>query len=77
MLADAHSVSERGRIQGFNDFAVFGLVTVASLASGGLLNCFWCGCDGGVGFGQLCHGAVFGIGGCCAIVAVLYAETIA
>ncbi|NBT40849.1 MAG: MFS transporter [Alphaproteobacteria bacterium] len=39
MLASAHSPSERGRIQGFNDFAVFGMVTIASLASGGLMNC--------------------------------------
>ena len=39
MLASAHAPEERGRIQGFNDFAVFGLVTVASLASGGLMNC--------------------------------------
>ncbi|MEM9211186.1 MAG: MFS transporter [Pseudomonadota bacterium] len=39
MLATAHSVEERGRVQGMNDFFVFGLVTVASLASGGLMNC--------------------------------------
>ncbi|MGR3469018.1 MAG: MFS transporter, partial [Shimia sp.] len=39
MLAGAHSVEERGRIQGANDFLVFGCVTVASLASGGLMNC--------------------------------------
>ncbi len=39
MLASAHTPAERGRIQGFNDFAVFGLVFVASLASGGLMNC--------------------------------------
>lgn len=39
MLAAAHSAEERGRVQGMNDFAVFGLVTVASLSSGGLMNC--------------------------------------
>ncbi|MFO7857153.1 MAG: MFS transporter [Paracoccaceae bacterium] len=39
MLAGAHSPEERSRVQGMNDFAVFGLVTVASLASGGLMNC--------------------------------------
>ncbi|MGR3490633.1 MAG: MFS transporter, partial [Shimia sp.] len=39
MLAGSHSVEERGRIQGTNDFLVFGCVTVASLASGGLMNC--------------------------------------
>ncbi len=39
MLAEAHSVEERGRIQGVNDMIVFGCVTVASIASGGLMNC--------------------------------------
>jgi len=39
MLAAAHSPAERGRLQGMNDFAVFGMVTLASLASGGLMNC--------------------------------------
>ncbi|MEE9389534.1 MAG: MFS transporter [Paracoccaceae bacterium] len=39
LLASAHTEQERGRIQGMNDFLVFGLVTVASLASGGLMNC--------------------------------------
>lgn len=39
MLAGAHAPHERGRVQGLNDFAVFGLVTIASLASGGLMNC--------------------------------------
>ncbi len=34
-----HEPSERGRIQGINDLLVFGGVTVASLASGGLMNC--------------------------------------
>ncbi|WP_099826534.1 MFS transporter [Oceaniglobus indicus] len=39
MLAGAHSPAERGRVQGMNDMIVFGCVTLASLASGGLMNC--------------------------------------
>ncbi|MBM1222288.1 MFS transporter [Ponticoccus sp. SC2-23] len=39
MLASAHRPEERGRVQGLNDMIVFGCVTLASLASGGLLNC--------------------------------------
>jgi MFS family permease len=39
LLASSHAPSERGRIQGLNDALVFGCVTVASLASGGLMNC--------------------------------------
>lgn len=39
MLAGCHSPEERGRVQGLNDMIVFGCVTVASLASGGLMNC--------------------------------------
>ncbi|WP_050931316.1 MFS transporter [Aestuariivita boseongensis] len=39
MLAGAHAPHERGRVQGMNDLIVFGGVTVASLASGGLMNC--------------------------------------
>jgi MFS family permease len=39
MLARAHSPEERGKVQGLNDAIVFGCVTVASLASGGLMNC--------------------------------------
>jgi len=39
LLASSHTPSERGRIQGLNDALVFGCVTVASLASGGLMNC--------------------------------------
>jgi MFS family permease len=39
MLAGAHTVHERGRMQGLNDLLVFGGVTIASLASGGLMNC--------------------------------------
>ena len=39
MLAGAHTPAERGRVQGLNDMVVFGMVTLASLASGGLMNC--------------------------------------
>jgi len=39
MLASAHEPHERGRMQGLNDLLVFGGVTLASLASGGLMNC--------------------------------------
>ncbi|WP_459011442.1 MFS transporter [Roseivivax sp. CAU 1753] len=39
MLAGAHRPEERGRMQGMNDVIVFGGVTLASLASGGLMNC--------------------------------------
>jgi len=39
MLANAHAPHERGRMQGLNDLLVFGGVAVASVASGGLMNC--------------------------------------
>ncbi|WP_333684480.1 MFS transporter [Pontibaca methylaminivorans] len=39
LLAASHDESERGRVQGMNDLIVFGGVTLASLASGGLMNC--------------------------------------
>lgn len=39
MLSAAHTPAERGRVQGMNDFLVFGMVTLASAASGGLMNC--------------------------------------
>lgn len=39
MLAGGINPHERGRIQGMNDFLVFGGVTVASLSSGALMNC--------------------------------------
>ena len=38
MLTKSHSPRERGTVQGLNDAMVFGLVTVASLSSGGLMN---------------------------------------
>ena len=40
MLTSAHRPEERAKVQGFNDFLVFGLVTIASLSSGALLNGF-------------------------------------
>ena len=39
MLTAAHRPEERGRIQGANDLFVFGGVFLASLSSGGLMNC--------------------------------------
>jgi len=39
LLTASHSPHERGRMQGLNDLLVFGGVTFASLASGGLMNC--------------------------------------
>ena len=39
MLAASYAPEERGRIQGLNDMLVFGGVMLASLASGGLMNC--------------------------------------
>ena len=39
MLTAAHTPQERGRMQGMNDLIVFGGVTLASLSSGGLMNC--------------------------------------
>jgi len=39
LLAGAHAPHERGNAQGLNDMIVFGCVTLASIASGGLLNC--------------------------------------
>ncbi|WP_299841273.1 MFS transporter [uncultured Paracoccus sp.] len=39
MLTAAHSPAERGRVQGVNDFFVMGGVFLASLSSGGLMNC--------------------------------------
>lgn len=38
LLAEQHSAEERGRIQGLNDTIVFGVVTLASLSSGGLMH---------------------------------------
>ena len=39
MLTASHAPEERGRMQGMNDFIVFLGVTLASLSSGGLMNC--------------------------------------
>ncbi|MEM1163710.1 MAG: MFS transporter [Pseudomonadota bacterium] len=40
LLASAHSPAERTRVQGLNDFLVFGLVTAASFSSGALMHAF-------------------------------------
>ena len=39
MLATSHSPAERGKVQGLNDLFVYGFVTIASVASGALMNC--------------------------------------
>lgn len=39
MLARSHGPAERGRVQGMNDLVVFSGVFLASLSSGGLMNC--------------------------------------
>ncbi len=39
LLTNSHTVEERGRMQGLNDALVFGGVTIASMSSGGLMNC--------------------------------------
>ena len=39
LLTSSHSTDERGRVQGMNDAIIFGCVTIASLASGSLMNC--------------------------------------
>jgi MFS family permease len=39
MLTSAQRPEERGRLQGLNDFILFGGVTMASFSSGGLMNC--------------------------------------
>ncbi|MEO0366068.1 MAG: MFS transporter, partial [Pseudomonadota bacterium] len=38
MLTSAHRPEERSRVQGLNDFLVFGMVTIGSFSSGALLN---------------------------------------
>lgn len=39
LLTSSHAAHERGVVQGLNDMIVFGSVMMASLASGGLMNC--------------------------------------
>ena len=39
MLANSYVPSERAKVQGINDFMVFASVTIASFASGWLMNC--------------------------------------
>jgi MFS family permease len=38
LLTETHSASERGKVQGINDFAIFSLVALASALSGALLH---------------------------------------
>lgn len=40
LLASAHTPEEQAKVQGLNDFLVFGLVAFASFSSGALLNAF-------------------------------------
>ena len=40
LLATAHAPEEQARVQGLNDFLVFGLVALASFSSGALLNAY-------------------------------------
>jgi MFS family permease len=40
LLAATHTLEEQAKVQGFNDFLVLGLVTVASVSSGALLSLF-------------------------------------
>jgi MFS family permease len=39
LLANSYAPSERAKVQGLNDFLVFGSVTAASFGSGWLMNC--------------------------------------
>ena len=39
LLTKNHSFEEKGKIQGLNDFCIFGFVALASLTSGFLMNC--------------------------------------
>jgi MFS family permease len=38
MIADTYRSSEKGKVQGFHDFVLFGTVALASLASGAVYN---------------------------------------
>ena len=60
MLAQSHTKEERGRMQGLNDLIVFGGVTAASFASGGLMNCSGASAQAGWRRGQPGHGAASG-----------------
>ena len=40
LLTQTHEPSERAKIQGFNDFLIFGTITMAALSSGNLLHFF-------------------------------------
>jgi len=38
MITDCHTPEERGKVQGLNDFLVFGSVALASFLAGALVN---------------------------------------
>ena len=40
LLTEVHTTSERAKVQGFNDFLIFGTITVAAVSSGNLLHFF-------------------------------------
>ena len=40
LLTEVHTPSERAKVQGFNDFLIFGTITMAALSSGNLLHFF-------------------------------------
>jgi MFS family permease len=40
LLASTHTLEEQAKVQGLNDFLVFGLVTIASFSSGALLDAY-------------------------------------
>lgn len=62
LLAECHKPVERAKVQGLNDFLIFGTVTVASFASGALLTEFgWTGVNLGVIPLLLVAGFVIGV----------------
>jgi MFS family permease len=63
MLTETYRPEERGRVQGFNDFVLFGFVAVASFSSGALFS--------SVGWNAL-NMIVFPIVGLCALALILF-----
>ena len=55
MLTANHAPGERGTVQGLNDTMVFGLVTIASLSSGGLMGS---AADAAAGWESVVHAMV-------------------
>ena len=39
-MTEGHTPSERAKVQGFNDFLIFGTITIAAVSSGNLLHFF-------------------------------------